>query len=151
MYKGSNTEKKPWTNLQNSYKHWSKEIKSVNFCYHKVGRAMGSNREKSNIAIAISIQVKSFRKKRKDSLYLYATIFYVLSKILDLIYIHITRTVIFISIVILPQTDIYSFLSIISPYIPYIVFLKKNWHQNKLADKIYIKLTIYNYNIYIQY
>ena len=31
---GSNTENKPWTNLQNSYNNWS-------------------NREKSNIAIAI--------------------------------------------------------------------------------------------------
>ena len=37
---GSNTEKKPWTNLQNSYKKWSKEIKSDNFCYRKVGRAI---------------------------------------------------------------------------------------------------------------
>ena len=53
---GSNTEKKPWTNAQNSYKNWSKEIKSDNFCYRKVGRAItkwGKNREKSNIAIAI--------------------------------------------------------------------------------------------------
>ena len=37
---GSNTEKKPWTNLQNSSKNWSKEIKSDNFCYCKVGRAI---------------------------------------------------------------------------------------------------------------
>ena len=37
---GSNTEKKPWTNLQNLYKNWSKEIKSDNFCYCKVGRAI---------------------------------------------------------------------------------------------------------------
>ena len=37
---GSNTEKKPWTNLQNSYKNLSKEIKSDNFCYRKVGRAI---------------------------------------------------------------------------------------------------------------
>ena len=37
---GSNTEKKPWTNLQNLYKNWSKEIKSDNFCYRKVGRAI---------------------------------------------------------------------------------------------------------------
>ena len=35
---GSNTEKKPWTNLQKSYKNWSKEIKSDNFCYQKVGK-----------------------------------------------------------------------------------------------------------------
>ena len=35
-----NTEKKPWTDLQNSYKNWSKEIKSDNFCYRKVGRAI---------------------------------------------------------------------------------------------------------------
>ena len=39
-YMGSNTEKKPWTNLQNSYKNWSKEIKSDNCCYRKVGRAI---------------------------------------------------------------------------------------------------------------
>ena len=37
---GSNTEKKPWTNLQNSFKNLSKEIKSVNFCYRKVGRVI---------------------------------------------------------------------------------------------------------------
>ena len=37
---GSNTEKKPWTNLQNSYKNQSKEIKSDNFGYRKVGRAI---------------------------------------------------------------------------------------------------------------
>ena len=37
---GSNTAKKPWTNLHNSYKNWSKEIKSDNFCYRKVGRAI---------------------------------------------------------------------------------------------------------------
>ena len=28
---GSNTEKKPWNNLQNLYKKWSKGIKSDNF------------------------------------------------------------------------------------------------------------------------
>ena len=39
-YMGSNTVKKPWTNLQNSYKNWSKEIKSDNFCYRKVRRAI---------------------------------------------------------------------------------------------------------------
>ena len=37
---GSDTEKKQWTNIQNSYKNWSKEIKSDNFCYRKVGRAI---------------------------------------------------------------------------------------------------------------
>ena len=37
---GSNTEKKPWTNLQISYKNWSKEIKSDNFFYRKVGRTI---------------------------------------------------------------------------------------------------------------
>ena len=37
---GSNIEKKPWTDLQNSYKYWSKEIKSDNFFYRKVGRAI---------------------------------------------------------------------------------------------------------------
>ena len=35
---GSNTEKNPWTNLQNSYKSLSKNIKSDNFC--KVERAI---------------------------------------------------------------------------------------------------------------
>ena len=37
---GSNTEKKPRTNLQNSYKNWSKEIKRDNYCYRKVGRSI---------------------------------------------------------------------------------------------------------------
>ena len=37
---GTNTEKKQWTNLQNSYKNLSKEIKSDNICYCKVGRAI---------------------------------------------------------------------------------------------------------------
>ena len=37
---GSNTEKKPRTNLQNAYKNLGKEIKSDNFCYRKVGRAI---------------------------------------------------------------------------------------------------------------
>ena len=39
-YMGSNIENKPWTNLQNSYKNLSKDIKSDNFCYRKVGRAI---------------------------------------------------------------------------------------------------------------
>ena len=39
-YMGSDTEKKPWNNLQNSYKNLSKGIKSDNFCYRKVGRAI---------------------------------------------------------------------------------------------------------------
>ena len=30
---GSNTKKKPWTNLQKIYKNWSKGIKSDNFAY----------------------------------------------------------------------------------------------------------------------
>ena len=37
---GSNTEKKPWNNLQNLYKKINKEVKSDNFCYRKVGRAI---------------------------------------------------------------------------------------------------------------
>ena len=37
---GSNTEKKPWTNLQNLHKNRSKEVKSDNFCYRKVARAI---------------------------------------------------------------------------------------------------------------
>ena len=48
----SNTEKKPWTNLQNLYKNWSKGIKNDNF----VGRAItkwGAIEKNSNIAIAI--------------------------------------------------------------------------------------------------
>ena len=51
---GSNTEKKPWTNLQNLYKKWSKEIKSDNFCYCKVGRAItkGEAIEKSSILLS---------------------------------------------------------------------------------------------------
>ena len=36
----SNTEKKPLTNLQYQYKKLSKEVKSNNFCYRKVGRAI---------------------------------------------------------------------------------------------------------------
>ena len=50
---GSNTEKKPWTNLQNLYKNLSKEIKSDNFCYRKVGRAItkGGAIEKSLILL----------------------------------------------------------------------------------------------------
>ena len=39
-FMGSNTENKPWTNLQNTYNNWSKENKSDNFCYLKVGRAI---------------------------------------------------------------------------------------------------------------
>ena len=51
---GSNLEKKPWTNLQNSYKNWRKEIKSDNFCYHKVGRAITKwgAKEKSPILLS---------------------------------------------------------------------------------------------------
>ena len=50
----SNTEKKPWTNLQNLYKNLSKEIKSNNFCYRKVGRAItkGEAIEKSPILLS---------------------------------------------------------------------------------------------------
>ena len=64
----SNTEKKPWTNLQNSYKNLSKEIKSDNFCYRKVGRAItkwGSNRKKSNIGIAILEKLPFLKGKKK--------------------------------------------------------------------------------------
>ena len=53
---GSNIENKPWTNLKNSYKNLSKEIKSDNLCYRKVGRATtkwGAIDKSSNIAIAI--------------------------------------------------------------------------------------------------
>ena len=37
---GSNTEKKPWTNLQNLYKNLNKEIKNDNFYCRKVGRVI---------------------------------------------------------------------------------------------------------------
>ena len=37
---GSNKENKKLTNLQNGYKKWSKEFKSDNFSYRKVGRAI---------------------------------------------------------------------------------------------------------------
>ena len=37
IQKRSHTEKKPWTNLKNSYKNWSNEIKSDKFCYHRRG------------------------------------------------------------------------------------------------------------------
>ena len=33
-YMGSNAGKKPWTNLKNQYKKWSKEVMIQNFCYH---------------------------------------------------------------------------------------------------------------------
>ena len=51
---GSNTEKKPWTNRQNLNKNGSKEIKSDNFCYSKVGRAITKwgEIEKSNVDIS---------------------------------------------------------------------------------------------------
>ena len=39
-YVGRNTKKKPWTDLLNIYKDWSKEIKSDNFCYRKIGRTI---------------------------------------------------------------------------------------------------------------
>ena len=52
---GSNTEKKPWTNLQNLHKKLSKLIKSDKFAIAKLEECYkrGSNREKFNIAIAI--------------------------------------------------------------------------------------------------
>ena len=39
-FMGSNTEKKPWTNLQNLHKNLSIEIKSDNCFYSKVGRSI---------------------------------------------------------------------------------------------------------------
>ena len=47
---GSNVEKKPRTNIQNLYKKQSKSLMATTFAINKF---MGSNREKSNIAIAI--------------------------------------------------------------------------------------------------
>ena len=51
----------------NLYKNLSKEIKSDNFCYRKAVRAitLGSNREKSNIAIAI-LEKLPFLKGNKN-------------------------------------------------------------------------------------
>ena len=37
---GSNTEEKSWSNVQNWYKNISKEVKSNNFCYRKLGRVI---------------------------------------------------------------------------------------------------------------
>ena len=51
---GSNTEKKPRTNLQNSYKNLSKEIKSDNFGYRKVGRAITKRGAKEKSPILLS-------------------------------------------------------------------------------------------------
>ena len=52
---GSNSEKKPWTNLQNLYKNWAKILRATTLAITKLEESnlMGSNREKSNIAIAI--------------------------------------------------------------------------------------------------
>ena len=62
---GSNTEKKTWINLQNSYKNLSKEIKSDNFCYRKVGRAITKwgAIEKSPILLAFPF----LKGKKKNS------------------------------------------------------------------------------------
>ena len=54
-YMGSNTEMKPWTNLQNLYKNWSKEIKSDNFCYRKVWRAITKCKAKEKSLIKLPI------------------------------------------------------------------------------------------------
>jgi hypothetical protein len=52
---GSNTEKKPWTNVQNLYKIEAKKPWAPTFAIAKwkSDNLMGSNREKSNIAIRI--------------------------------------------------------------------------------------------------
>ena len=52
---GSNTEKKPWTNQQNFYKNEAKGLRATTLLSQslKSDNLMGSNREKSNIAIAI--------------------------------------------------------------------------------------------------
>ena len=59
---GSNTEKKPCTNQQNSYKNLSKEIRTQSW---KNDKYMGGNREKSNIAIAI-LEKLPFLKGNKN-------------------------------------------------------------------------------------
>ena len=48
---GSNTEKKPWTNIQSLYKNWSKGIKSDNFCYQRAITKWGAI-EKSQILLS---------------------------------------------------------------------------------------------------
>ena len=63
---GSNTEKKPLTNLQNSKKNLNKEIKSNNFCYHKVGRTITKWGKKSNIAIAILEKLPFLKVNKKN-------------------------------------------------------------------------------------
>ena len=49
---GSNTEKKPWTNLQNLYKKWSKGIKSDKFAIAKLEERYGGAIEKSSILLS---------------------------------------------------------------------------------------------------
>ena len=67
---GSNTEKKPWTNLQNLYKNLSKEIKSDNFCYRKVGRAITKwgAIEKSPILLSQQIVNVDYSPRRQPKL-----------------------------------------------------------------------------------
>ena len=52
---GSNTEKKPWTNLQNLYKNEAKGLRATTLLSQswESDNQRGCNREKSNIAIAI--------------------------------------------------------------------------------------------------
>jgi hypothetical protein len=66
---GSNTEKKPWTDLQNSYKNWSKEIKSDNFCYRKVGRAITKWGAIEKSPILILQHWKNYHVKRVTKLF----------------------------------------------------------------------------------
>ena len=61
---GSNTEKKPWTNLQNSYKNLRKEIKSDNFCYRKVGRVITKWEAIEKSPILLSDYWKNFHFQR---------------------------------------------------------------------------------------
>ena len=61
---GSNTEKKLWANLQHSYNYFSKEIKSDNFCYRKVGRAITKWGAIEKSPISLSQYWKSYHFER---------------------------------------------------------------------------------------
>ena len=54
VFQYCDTGKKPWTNLQNSYKNWNKEVKSDNFCYRITSHFDGSNNLFVDCTIATS-------------------------------------------------------------------------------------------------
>ena len=51
---GSNTEKKPWTNLQNLYKNLSKGIKSDNFAIAKLEERLLNGEQYRKVPILLS-------------------------------------------------------------------------------------------------